>query len=111
MNPSTEQFVHIVEKLPTDRILILPNNSNVVMAARQAAAVSFSAATEPCCGVIGGCTTTRATPLAAEAQQALAEGWDCSFAYVLASVAELRSETRVEQILGRILREFLPRIV
>jgi len=38
-------------------------------------------------------------------QQALAEGWDCSFAYVLASVAELRSETRVEQILGRILRQ------
>ena len=37
-------------------------------------------------------------------QQALAEGWDCSFAYVLASVAELRSETRVEQLLGRILR-------
>jgi len=38
-------------------------------------------------------------------QQALAEGWDCSFAYVLASVAELRSETRVEQLLGRILRQ------
>ncbi len=38
-------------------------------------------------------------------QKALAEGWDCSFAYVLASVAELRSETAVEQILGRILRQ------
>ena len=38
-------------------------------------------------------------------QQALAEGWDCSFAYVLASIAELRSETRVEQLLGRILRQ------
>jgi len=38
-------------------------------------------------------------------QQALAEGWDCSFAYALASVAELRSETRVEQLLGRILRQ------
>ena len=38
-------------------------------------------------------------------QQALAEGWDCSFACVLASVAELRSETRVEQLLGRILRQ------
>ncbi len=38
-------------------------------------------------------------------QQALAEGWDCSFAYVLASVAEMRSETRVEQLLGRILRQ------
>lgn len=38
-------------------------------------------------------------------QQALAEGWDCSFAYVLASVAEVRSETRIEQLLGRILRQ------
>ncbi len=38
-------------------------------------------------------------------QQALAEGWDCSFAYVLASVAELRNATRVEQLLGRILRQ------
>jgi len=37
MNPSTEQFVRVVEQLPTDRILILPNNSNVVMAACQAA--------------------------------------------------------------------------
>lgn len=37
-------------------------------------------------------------------QKALAEGWDCSFAYVLVSVAELRSETAVEQLLGRILR-------
>ncbi len=37
MNPSTQQFVHLVEQLPTDRILILPNNSNIILAARQAA--------------------------------------------------------------------------
>ncbi len=36
--------------------------------------------------------------------QALKEGWDCPFAYVLFSVAELRAERAVEQILGRILR-------
>lgn len=36
--------------------------------------------------------------------QALREGWDCSFAYVLCSVADLRSGTAVEQILGRIMR-------
>ena len=36
--------------------------------------------------------------------QALREGWDCSFAYVLCSVAEMRSSTAVEQILGRIMR-------
>ena len=37
-------------------------------------------------------------------QSALKEGWDCPFAYVLCSVANLRSATAVEQILGRILR-------
>jgi len=37
MNPSTEQFVRLIEQLSTDRILVLPNNSNVVLAARQAA--------------------------------------------------------------------------
>jgi len=36
--------------------------------------------------------------------QALKEGWDCPFAYVLFSVAELSSGRAVEQILGRILR-------
>jgi type III restriction enzyme len=36
--------------------------------------------------------------------QALKEGWDCPFAYVLCSVAELRSTTAVEQILGRVMR-------
>lgn len=37
-------------------------------------------------------------------QQALREGWDCSFAYVLCSVAEQRSPRAVEQLLGRVLR-------
>jgi type III restriction enzyme len=36
--------------------------------------------------------------------QALREGWDCPFAYILCSVAEQRSIGAVEQILGRILR-------
>jgi len=35
---------------------------------------------------------------------ALAEGWDCSFAYVLVSVSNLGSKIAVEQILGRIIR-------
>lgn len=38
-------------------------------------------------------------------QKALAEGWDCPSAYVLASVASLHSSTAVEQLLGRILRQ------
>ena len=36
--------------------------------------------------------------------QALREGWDCPFAYVLCSVAEMRSSTAIEQILGRVMR-------
>lgn len=36
--------------------------------------------------------------------QKLREGWDCSFAYVLCSVAEQSSATAVEQIVGRVLR-------
>lgn len=36
--------------------------------------------------------------------QALGEGWDCPFAYVLCSFAELFSDKSVEQILGRVLR-------
>lgn len=36
--------------------------------------------------------------------KALREGWDCPFAYVLCSVAEMRSSTAVEQILGRVMR-------
>ncbi len=38
-------------------------------------------------------------------QQALAEGWDCPFAYILVSMAEVRSSTAVEQLLGRVLRQ------
>ena len=36
--------------------------------------------------------------------QALKEGWDCPWAYVLFSVAEMSSSRAVEQILGRVLR-------
>lgn len=36
--------------------------------------------------------------------QKLREGWDCPFAYILCSVAELKSKVAVEQILGRVLR-------
>ena len=35
---------------------------------------------------------------------ALAEGWDCSFAYILISVANIGSRIAVEQIIGRIMR-------
>lgn len=37
--------------------------------------------------------------------EALAEGWDCPFAYVLATVANKSSKVSVEQLVGRILRQ------
>lgn len=36
---------------------------------------------------------------------ALKEGWDCPFAYILASLADKSSPVDVEQILGRVLRQ------
>ncbi|MBR8658227.1 DAK2 domain-containing protein [Brevibacillus sp. NL20B1] len=40
MNPSTEDFVKAVEGLDAKQVIILPNNSNIVMAAQQAAALA-----------------------------------------------------------------------
>ncbi|MGL4521545.1 MAG: DAK2 domain-containing protein [Bacilli bacterium] len=40
MNPSTEQIVSAIEETNADVVYILPNNSNIVMAARQAAEVA-----------------------------------------------------------------------
>lgn len=39
MNPSTEDFVDAVAKVNAENIFILPNNSNIVLAAQQAATV------------------------------------------------------------------------
>lgn len=36
MNPSTQDILNAFENLPTDKIIILPNNKNIVMAANQA---------------------------------------------------------------------------
>lgn len=37
MNPSTQEIIHSFENLPTDKIIILPNNKNIIMAAKSAA--------------------------------------------------------------------------
>jgi len=36
MNPSTQEILDAFENLPTDKIIILPNNKNVILAAEQA---------------------------------------------------------------------------
>ncbi|MBQ1756925.1 MAG: hypothetical protein IIZ98_01160, partial [Erysipelotrichaceae bacterium] len=35
MNPSTESFVSLIEKINADNIIILPNNGNIILAAEQ----------------------------------------------------------------------------
>lgn len=40
MNPSTEDLLQAVESIPTDEVIILPNNKNIVMAAEQAKLLS-----------------------------------------------------------------------
>ncbi|HLV35562.1 MAG TPA: DAK2 domain-containing protein [Spirillospora sp.] len=37
MNPSTQDFLAAIDSLPNTRIILLPNNKNIVMAAQQAA--------------------------------------------------------------------------
>lgn len=37
MNPSTQEILHAFENLPTDKVIILPNNKNIILSARTAA--------------------------------------------------------------------------
>ena len=39
MNPSTEDFVEAIKKVNAENVILLPNNSNIVLAAQQAADV------------------------------------------------------------------------
>ena len=40
MNPSTEEILSSFKDLPTDKIIILPNNKNIILAAQAAASVT-----------------------------------------------------------------------
>lgn len=40
MNPSTNDFIECINKINADNIFVLPNNSNIIMAANQAAELS-----------------------------------------------------------------------
>lgn len=37
MNPSTQEIIHAFENLPTDKIILLPNNKNIILAGKSAA--------------------------------------------------------------------------
>ncbi|MCS7177907.1 MAG: DAK2 domain-containing protein [Anaerolineae bacterium] len=40
MNPSTEEILRVVESVPMPKVIILPNNGNIILAARQAQELS-----------------------------------------------------------------------
>lgn len=40
MNPSTEDILNAIAKVPADHVFVLPNNKNIILAANQAAALS-----------------------------------------------------------------------
>lgn len=40
MNPSAEDFLTVVNQLPTDKIILLPNNSNIILTAKQTATLA-----------------------------------------------------------------------
>ena len=55
MNPSTEEILQAFENLPTDKIIILPNNKNIILAAQQTASVTVKkVAVIPCTSVPQG---------------------------------------------------------
>jgi DAK2 domain fusion protein YloV len=55
MNPSTQEITNAFENLPTDKIIILPNNKNIIMAAKAAGDLSVKkVAVVPSCSVPQG---------------------------------------------------------
>lgn len=55
MNPSTEEILRAVENLPTDKVVILPNNKNIILAAQQAKDVTVkNVSVIPCTSVPQG---------------------------------------------------------
>ncbi len=55
MNPSTEEILRAIENLPTDHVIILPNNKNIILAAQQTSSVTVkNVAVIPCSSVPQG---------------------------------------------------------
>jgi DAK2 domain fusion protein YloV len=52
MNPSTEEILKAIENLPTDQVIILPNNKNIILAAQQTASVTVKKVTVIPCNTV-----------------------------------------------------------
>ena len=64
MNPSTKEIIHAFENLPTNNVIILPNNKNIILAAQAAADLTVKeVAVIPCKTVPQGlCAVLRLIP-------------------------------------------------
>ncbi|MCC7446465.1 MAG: DAK2 domain-containing protein [Anaerolineae bacterium] len=92
MNPSTEELFNAVQSLNTDKVIILPNNKNVILSAEQAAALIR--AESPNCNVT--VIPTRTVPQGIAAILALSPTGD------LDSVVEAMQEARQNVITGEV---------
>ncbi|MCE7904618.1 MAG: DAK2 domain-containing protein [Anaerolineae bacterium CFX3] len=98
MNPSTQEILAAFENLPTDKVIILPNNKNIILAANQAKEVTVkSVAVVPSRTVPQGLTAMLAHNPDGEAD-AVAERMTKSLASVL--TGEITVATRTVEIDG-----------
>jgi len=92
MNPSTEELFNAVQSLNTDKVIILPNNKNVILSAEQAA--DLIRAENPTCTVT--VIPTRTVPQGIAAILALSPTGD------FASVVEAMQEARQNVVTGEV---------
>ncbi|GJQ40099.1 MAG: hypothetical protein JETCAE02_25110 [Anaerolineaceae bacterium] len=98
MNPSTQEILAAFENLPTDKVIILPNNKNIILAANQAKEVTVkSVAVVPSRTVPQGLTAMLAHNPDGEVD-AVAERMTKSLASVL--TGEITVATRTVEIDG-----------
>ena len=83
MNPSTESLLEGVEKIPAENVFILPNNSNIIMAAQQCAALTDKKVhVIPSKTVPQGITAMMNVDFEAESAEAIAEAMTASLGSV-----------------------------
>lgn len=87
MNPSTKDLLEAVGKVNADAVIILPNNSNIIMAAESACTLS-----EKDCGVV----PTKSVPQAFAALFAVDE--DASLEENVAAMAEAAQEVKTGEV-------------
>jgi len=93
MNPSTQEILAAFENLPTDKVIILPNNKNIILAANQAKEVTVkSVAVVPSRTVPQGLTAMLAHNPDGEAD-AVAERMTKSLASVLTGEITVATRT------------------